>query len=196
MAGIIFLSACSAVPSRVQDDPQAKQAYQLRLKQLRMIDHWSLEGRLAISDGKDGGSGKLNWQQQSVYTRLSFRGAMGKGAWELHSGPGEAQIELANGEVHFAASLAELIENQVGWKVPVGDLSWWVKGLASPGQPDSSSLDAYGQLLTLSQSGWQVEFAGYREISGTSVPSKLTARRGKYLVKMVIKVWELGAEAS
>jgi len=40
-----------------------------------------------------------------------------------------------------------------------------------------------------------VEFGNYDEVDGSMLPSKLTARRGKYLVKMVVRTWELKAEA-
>jgi outer membrane biogenesis lipoprotein LolB len=49
--------------------------------------------------------------------------------------------------------------------------------------------------VKLSQFGWEVEFGNYGQVSGAWLPSKLTARRGKYLVKMVVKTWHLQAEA-
>jgi outer membrane lipoprotein LolB len=74
-------------------------------------------------------------------------------------------------------------------------LSWWVKGLADPGRWEARQLDENGRLLMLSQFGWEVEFGNYDQVSGSWLPSKLTARRGKYLVKMVVKNWDLRAKA-
>jgi outer membrane lipoprotein LolB len=173
----------------------AVMAYQARLQELQALDQWTLKGRLAISDGMEGGSGNLIWRHDGDRTRMSFHGAMGKGAWQLQADPSGARIELANGRVRDAATIAALVLQEVGWQVPVDALSWWVKGLADPAKWESRELNGHGQLVKLSQFGWEVEFGEYDEVSGSMLPSKLTARRGKYLVKMVVRNWELKAEA-
>ncbi|MCK7577983.1 MAG: lipoprotein insertase outer membrane protein LolB [Chromatiales bacterium] len=104
-------------------------------------------------------------------------------------------MELANGEIHEAATVSDLVVKELGWQVPIDALSWWVKGLADPAQWERRELDERGQLVTLSQFGWKVDFGNYAEVSGSWLPTKLTARRGKYLVKMVVRTWELKAEA-
>jgi outer membrane lipoprotein LolB len=183
------------MPTLTQENAEAALAYQARFDQLQSLEHWTLGGRLAISDGKEGGSGSLLWQNDGDETQMSFHGTMGKGAWQLQAGPAGARIELANGETHLAPTIAALVLQQVGWQVPVDALSWWVKGLADPGKWESRQLDEKGQLVKLSQFGWEVEFGNYGQVSGSWLPSKLTARRGKYLVKMVVRTWHLQAEA-
>jgi outer membrane lipoprotein LolB len=190
-----MLHACSVTPFRPPESVEAAMAYQKRLDRLQSFEHWTLKGRLAISNGKDGGSGNLIWQNDGDETQISFHGAMGKGAWQLHASPAGARIELANGEVHNAPTLAALVVQEVGWQIPIDALSWWIKGLADPANWESRELDEKGQLLKLSQLGWEVEFGNYAEVSGSSLPAKLTAHRGKYLVKMVIQAWNVKAEA-
>jgi outer membrane lipoprotein LolB len=70
----------------------AVMAYQTRLKELQPLDQWTLRGRLAISDGMEGGSGNLIWQNDGDKTRMSFHGAMGKGAWRLQADPSGAGL--------------------------------------------------------------------------------------------------------
>jgi len=180
---------------RTPESAAAVTAYQARLQELESLVQWTLNGRLAISDGKDGGSGSLIWQNDGDRTRISFHGAMGKGAWQLQADSTGARIELANGEIHEAPTVTALVVQELGWKVPIDALSWWVKGLADPAKWESRELDEQGRLVKLSQFGWEVEFGNYDEVSGSMLPSKLTARRGKYLVKMVVRTWELKAGA-
>ncbi len=188
------LTGCVSVGTQPAENPASAHAYQLRLEHLQPLDHWALDGRLAISDGKDGGSGSLSWLKDKQITRISFRGTLGKGAWRLQADPAGASLELANGEVHYAPTVAELVLQQVGWKVPVDALSWWIKGLAYPGKFESRDLDDKGRLKSLRQLGWNVEFANYAEPDDYWLPAKLTARRGDYRVKMVVRTWHLGAE--
>jgi len=191
LLGLVY-SGCSPVPRRIEETPAYTLAYDLRLKHLRLLDHWALDGRLAISDGKEGGSGSFSWAQDDRMTRISFRGTLGKGAWQLRSDASGARLELASGEVHYAPSIAELVRKQVGWKVPVNALSWWIKGLADPKDWETRTLDEEGRLRSLRQFGWEVDFANYGEPDNFWLPAKLVARRGDYSVKMVVRNWRLG----
>lgn len=193
LAGLA-LAACSPMRTRPAEDALWAQAYQSRAETLGARTSWAFNGRLAISDGKDGGSGSLSWSQDGEKTMMSFRGALGKGAWQLQSDSGGARLELANGEVSFASSVRELVLEHVGWKVPVDALAWWIKGLAQPGDWDARTLDEDGQLVDLHQFGWEVKFANYSGPPEASLPRKMSARRGPYLVKMVIREWTLGTE--
>lgn len=191
-----LLAGCSPVPTRTTENPVFTQAYLARFEHLQLLTDWAVEGRLAISDGKDGGSGTLSWAHTELETRMSFHGAMGKGAWRLQADATGARLELGNGSVHSASTIAELVREQVGWKVPVEALSWWVKGLAQPGDWDTRVLDAEGRVTALRQSGWDVDFGNYAEPEVHWLPSKLTARQGKYLVKVAVRKWKLGVEGS
>lgn len=182
--------------TRPVENPVFAQAYQLRLEQLQALDHWALDGRLAISDGKEGGSGSLSWLNEEDMTRMSFRGALGKGAWQLQTEAAGARLQMANGAVHYAPSVAELVLKQVGWKVPVEALTWWIKGLAQPGDWETRVLDENGRLKRLRQFGWDVDFANYTESNGYWLPARLSARHGEYSVKMAVRKWRLGEEGA
>jgi len=192
--GLLF-SGCARIPERPPENPAFAQAYRHRLDELQPIDRWALEGRLAISDGHEGGSGNLKWLHDGEMTRMSFHGALGRGAWQLSADSAGALLELANGTVQSAPSVAELVLNHVGWKVPVEALSWWIRGLAYPDQWENRVLDEEGRLIELRQFGWEVDFDRYDERTTFWLPEKLTARRGEYRVKMVVRTWRLGDEA-
>ena len=75
----------------------------------------------------------------------------------------------------------------------MSDLSWWVRGLAAPGAVESRQLDAEGNLIGLTQQGWNIEYGRYRVTNGVSLPSKMTARRADRSVKLAVREWSLGA---
>lgn len=195
LAGAVF-AGCTPLRTRTVENPAFAQAYQLRFEQLRALDHWALDGRLAISDGQEGGSGNLSWLKAERMTRMSFRGALGKGAWQLRTEAAGARLELANGDVHYAPSVAELVLNEVGWKVPVEALTWWIKGLAQPDEWETRVLDENGRLKKLRQFGWDVDFASYGESDDYWLPTRLSARHGEYSVKIAVREWRLGEESA
>ncbi|HET6566131.1 MAG TPA: lipoprotein insertase outer membrane protein LolB [Xanthomonadales bacterium] len=177
-------------------DPEAEQAYQKRQSILLAQDHWKLAGKLAASDGKEGGSGSFSWHRIGGVTRMSFRGALGKGAWELESTAGQAVLQFADGREFRASSIAELVTAHMRAKVPVDALSWWVLGLARPNEWEQRELDQEGRITYLSQSGWNVEFSNYRLEKDVWLPGKLVARNQQNSVKLAISEWTLAQEAA
>lgn len=181
------------MPRAGEAEPGWLERYEARATELASLEQWTLEGRLAVSDANDGGSGKLRWQEAADGRRMDFHGALGRGAWRLVSGSAGAELELADGSSFRAASVAELVRGQLGWNIPVEALSWWVLGLEAPGQPETRYLNDDGTLSSLGQQGWKIEYDRYRQVDGFTLPSKLTARQGEKTVKLAIRQWELDA---
>lgn len=187
-----LLQACATAP-QVSDEPGAERRYVERQARLQALDGWIVEGRLAIRDGADGGSGKLRWRAGPAGARLDFHGALGRGAWRLLVSPEEAVLTLADGAEYRAASVDRLVAEQVGWQVPVAELSWWIRGLAAPGRTARRSLGESGVLLDLQQAGWAIEFDRYRASGDELMPGRVVARNGERLVKFVVGEWTLTA---
>lgn len=191
---LLLTSACSSLPRPAMDDSTSDALYESRRELLSGLEGWTLRGRLAVSDEKDGGSGTLRWQQSAGGNRLDFHGALGRGAWVLESDDESARLQMADGRVYKDRSLKGLVESQLGWSVPVDDLSWWVRGLEAPGGTDQRNMGEDGDLAELKQSGWVIEFSRYREQSGVLLPGKLVARQNDKTVKLAIREWTLDRE--
>lgn len=194
LAAALLLPACSTIPTTDSGDPARLEQYETRVRAISKLEAWSLRGRLAVNDENDGGSGTLHWQESPGGTRMDFHGAMGRGAWRLVSGSGKAELELADGQRYAAETVGELVRGQLGWSIPVENLSWWVRGVQAPGRTDQRILGGDGSLSFLSQSGWDIEFGRYRDVQGLSLPLKLTARQGGKMVKLAIRDWETGGD--
>lgn len=192
---VALLQACATAP-QVSDHPAAERRYVERQSRLQAVEQWTVEGRLAIRDGEDGGSGKLRWQAGPGGDRLDFHGALGRGAWRLLVEPEEAVLTLADGSVYRASSVDRLVVEQIGWPVPVAELSWWIRGLAAPGERARRSLGETGVLLELHQAGWTIEFDRYRAVGEELMPGFMNAQRGDRRVRFVVGDWTLSGEAA
>jgi outer membrane lipoprotein LolB len=197
----LLFSACSTAVVREADQGERRQLYFEREAALAGIDDWALDGRLAVSDGEDGGSGKLRWRQSAAETEMDFHGALGRGAWRLQANRNGAMLELADGRVFREPTVNGLASSQLGWEIPVDALSWWVRGLAAPQEGvalrSAEALriepDEAGLPRLLRQHGWTVEYGRYRLVGNVNLPVKLTARRDGHSVKLVVRQWELPA---
>jgi outer membrane lipoprotein LolB len=188
---VMLLPGCSSMQAVDVDEPGRNRLYQTRFDQLARFDNWNLEGRLAVSNSEDGGSGHFKWRKSTGDNQMDFHGALGRGAWRLVADERGAELELADGTVHRGDSIDKLVRLQVGWEIPVGSLSWWVRGLAAPGEYQERMIDDEGKLRQLLQGGWSVEYGRYSLVEGISLPVKLTARQDDWKVKLAIRGWEL-----
>ena len=190
----LLLQACATTPPPV-GGAESERQYLARVDRLSATPHWIVEGRLAVRDGEDGGSGTLRWQSGPDRSRLDFHGALGRGAWRLVAAPGDAVLTEADGAVFRADSVDGLVTERLGWRVPVEELSWWIRGLAAPGSRAHKVLGEGGALLSLKQSGWEIAFSRYREFGDEQMPGLVVARRDERQVRFAIRDWTLGEGA-
>ncbi|MGB5290393.1 MAG: lipoprotein insertase outer membrane protein LolB [Lysobacterales bacterium] len=184
------LNACTGVGVK-QPGVENRPAYQERAGLLSVVEEWGLVGKISLDDGDQGGSGKLRWDVKPDHSELDFHGAMGRGAWHLQTGPQGALLKMADGTEQRAESVNELIQDNIGWPVPLDALHWWVRGLAAPGFADNEEIGAYGLLVSLLQFGWNVSFTRYDSFEGMELPVRLNATRDDYRVKLAIQRWRM-----
>lgn len=188
---VALMAACSSLPPADGELAQRLPLYNDRANRLEQVEAWSLEGRLAVSDDRDGGSGSFRWRNGTQSSRMDFHGALGRGAWRLEADDRGAELVLADGTTHRAASVDALVREQLGWTVPVERLDWWVRGLAAPGDVQRRSLDPEGRLSALRQDGWDIEYDRYGAVGDVAMPFRMTARRQERTVKIAVKKWRL-----
>ena len=190
------LSACSTIPPGSQELAARSLLYEDRQEQLVEAVSWSLQGRLAVRNDQDGGSGSFRWLEQPQNTQMDFHGALGRGAWRLVAEPAGVVLERADGSSQRAGTIGELVQGELGWAIPVDALSWWVRGLAAPGEVERRMLNETGSLAELQQLDWTIEYGRYRSFQGLELPVKMTARRQDVSVKLAVKDWDLSWEAA
>lgn len=188
---VFALSACTGVAVK-QPGAGGKLIYQQRALEISAVRQWSFSGKISLDDGDQGGSGRLLWDVQEDSSELDFHGALGRGAWHLHINPDRATLKLANGDEQIAAKVDDLIQQRIGWALPVDALQWWVRGLAAPGLVTAEQFDASGLLIHLDQFGWSIDINRYKSFAGLQLPVRLDARRDNFRVKLAIGRWEMG----
>jgi outer membrane lipoprotein LolB len=160
-----------------------------RAAAVEAISDWKLQGRLALSNGRDGGSGQLTWQQSPQRADLQFIGALGRGSWRLRVIENLAELETAQIGLVQAPDVQTLLRQHLDWEIPVDSMRFWVLGRLNPEEPGSDNFDRRGRLLRLRQSGWLVEYDGWIDVTGVWLPRKVTASRDGNQVRILVKTW-------
>ena len=153
---------------------------------------WTVGGRLGLSDGERGGSLAFDWQADGDHHRVGLRTVTGGRQWRLEFGPGYAVLEGSDVGQMIGTDPDPLVEEAVGWPIPVGWLSRWLRGLPAPDEA-VLAFAADGTLQGLRHDGWMLDFQRYRTAHAqVLLPVRLQAVNPPYRVRAALSGWDLG----
>lgn len=193
---ILALSACVSAPSvrptlPAADTSAAEAAQAAREARLRRAAAWHLTGRIAVSNGRDGGSGRIEWTQSTRNFEISLSAPVTRQSWRLTGNGSGARLEGIEGGPREGADARELLQQATGWDIPVVALADWVRGLRSPALPAADlRFGDDGLPARLEQGGWSIDYEWPRPATPDALPLKLDARNGTARVKLVVDAWE------
>ncbi len=188
----LVLPACAPRAIRPAAAPNLVRAEQMLSERESLLferDRFDLAGRIAISDGKDGGSGRFDWQQRGAAYSLRFTAPVTARSWRLEAQPGQALLIESNGAVRVANSAEQLLQRELRWHLPSDSLRYWVLGMRAPGAASDLTFDAEGRLAQLRQSGWEIRYIEFDDAHSPPLPRKLFARSGEHQVRISVRKW-------
>ena len=181
----VLLSACAHRATRSDAAPAWRSSAVIP-------SSWVLEGRLAVSDGKESGSGRIHWEQNGDAYTITLRAPVSGQSWRLSGDRAHAQLEGVRPDPVRGSSARELLRRELGWELPVGEMTAWIFGIDLAGEVVERT--PQGAPLRVSDSGWQLEYRDWQSFSEVAVPRRITARRAPYQVRLAIQRWSPAAE--
>ena len=188
---LALLSGCAGLTSHETLSGQGNPAqWKQHKEQLSSIDGWQIDGKVGVRAPKDSGSGTLFWLQRQDYFDIRLAGPMGRGAARLTGRPGAVSLDAANQGQFQAESAEALLQQQLGWSLPVAHLFWWIRGLPAEDSKSRLTLDSESRLAKLEQDDWQVEYLSYVQQNGYWLPERMKLHGANLDITLVIKDWQ------
>lgn len=179
-------------------DVIARQAQAERVAVLAAYAQWSLQGRVALSNGRNGGSGRIEWLQDGPRYTVALSAPVTRQSWRLTGDDDSARLEGLDGGPRQGSDPQALLREATGWVIPVAALASWVRGAADLRLPAATlQFGPGGALVRLQQAGWTIDYSQWRPqpALGIDLPHRLDASQGDARVKLVIDAWEAGVAA-
>jgi outer membrane lipoprotein LolB len=155
---------------------------------------WGLDGRIAVSNSRDAGSGRIEWRQAGPRFDIALTAPITHQGWRLTGEPGRAILDGLPGGTRQGADAESLLREATGWDIPVRSLPRWVRGLRADPAHAVVQFGADGRLARLAESGWTIDYSWPADASAT-LPSRIEARRDDARVRLVIDRWTDGTGA-
>ena len=191
----LSLSACVSRPERAPapvDPAQARQAAEQRAA----LADWSLSGRVAISGGRQGGSGRIDWTQRGERYDITLAAPVTRQGWRLSGDARSARLDGIEGGPRESTDVEDLLYAATGWSVPVRAMVDWVRAVPAPESVYGPAQVAHGPgglPARIGQGGWDIEYRDWYE-AGTgqpAMPRRIEATRGEARVRLLVDDWTL-----
>lgn len=188
---LFVLNGCSQFASKEQLSGNGKaDSWQTHKQQVVPLDAWQISGKLGIRSERESGSAVLFWLQRQDYFDIRLSGPLGQGSTRLTGRQGAVTLDIANRGTYQAQSAEDLMQQQLGWSLPVNNLLWWVRGLPSPHSKSRVQLDNNSLLAQLEQDQWQIEYLSYRTENGIQLPERIKLSGAGLNITLVVKEWQ------
>ncbi|MCW4152434.1 MULTISPECIES: lipoprotein insertase outer membrane protein LolB [Halomonadaceae] len=186
-AAALLLAGCA---TQVPQDEGSRQAGDWDAQEDRVndFDTWTLVGKAGLRTPDENTSANLDWNQHPHYFRMLISGPFGGGRNVLEGR--EGRFTLSNSEGRFEAETPEaLMEEQLGWALPVSAMPDWVRGL--PGGNDNYQMetDEFGFPSHLVQAGWEIDYRDWERFEGMWLPRRLVMNYDDIRITLVVNEW-------
>lgn len=190
LLALAMLSACSSLQHTA---PPEELANAQRMRELEVLDVWTMQGRIAIKQASGSGQGKIVWLQNGEDADIVLSGPLGSGAVNIHWVPDEVVVSGAELDVQHrytgSDAAEQFLAEQLGWQFPAASIRYWLLGIPNPDFAYTQDFGADGALLRLQQSGWQVEYQRFVAVNGYVLPAKLQVQSAAVRLRVVVDDW-------
>jgi outer membrane lipoprotein LolB len=167
-AAVAVLGACASLPEAGHPLPGG----------------FELSGRVAVRYGKDAASGRIFWRHSSDVDELLITSPFGQGIARLDRKGDQFHLVTSEQKEYRADNAEDLTEEALGWRLPLGGLSDWVRAVPTPGR----SAEVRGEVnrdLELWQDGWHVAYEEFRD----GRPFRLRMSRENLEIRLTVDQW-------
>ena len=178
----VLLSGCALLPSAPATRPAQSESVP-----------FALNGRISINHQEKRHSAGLRWTHQAQADEILLLAPLGQTAARVYSDTRRdaQQATLDNDGKHYQADDVEsLMEQVLGWHLPLNGLHHWVLGMADPGSPAQIERDAHGRITVLHQGGWEVRYLDYAGDKTDAMPKRMQMNHEDMQLILLLDEWE------
>ncbi len=151
---------------------------------------YTINGRVAIKYDGERSSANLHWSHRPDTDDIMLLAPLGMTVAHLRRDAEGAVLE-ASGKRYTASDSSALMQQVLGWQLPLEGLPYWVLGLPRPGALAGMEYDANGQVNLLRQDGWSVRYTRYAAPTPDSLPTRMSLQRPGLEITLLIDEWGL-----
>jgi outer membrane lipoprotein LolB len=168
-AAVVALAGCASV--KPQGPSTSNAATSVTAQTTR-----SYQGRFAVQYNDQNGTqrnayGNFAWQETGDTVTIQLRNPLGQTLAIVTSSPASATLELPNRQPLSADNVSTLMQNALGFALPVEGLRYWLQPSPAPTSRAKTEKDPEqpSRLKQITQDGWTIDYVAYADAPATGV---------------------------
>jgi outer membrane lipoprotein LolB len=169
VAAAVVLTGCASVKPREPSTSNATTSVTAQTSR-------SYHGRFAVQYNDQNGTqrnayGNFDWQEAGDTVTLQLRNPLGQTLAIVTSSPASASLELPNRQPLTADNVSTLMQNALGFDLPVEGLRYWLQPSAAPSSRAKTVQDPQdpSHLKEIVQDGWTIDYLAYADAPATGL---------------------------
>lgn len=146
---------------------------------LKIDQDYDISGRFSIVTSQKDYYGNFNWQRESGDDSLSFMSPLGNTVAQIVVESGIATL-TTSGESYSGHNLDQMMQEQLGFSLPINYLHYWLQGIPLPQYPVQNRLNS-----GFSQLNWKIEYLSWQD---TNHPQIVQVSKDGLRIKLII-IW-------
>jgi len=186
-AAVVALAGCASVKPQGPSTSNAATAVTAQTSR-------AYQGRFAVQYNDQNGQqrnayGNFSWQETGDTVTLQLRNPFGQTLAIVTSSPASATLELPNRQPLTADNVSTLMQNALGFALPVEGLRYWLQPSPAPTSRAKTEKDPEqpSRLKEITQDGWTIDYLAYADAPATVVKRvNLTRSEPPLDIKLVL----------
>jgi outer membrane lipoprotein LolB len=168
-AAVVALAGCASVKPQGLSTSNAATSVTTQTSR-------AYQGRFAVQYNDQNGQqrnayGNFAWQETGDTVTLQLRNPLGQTLAIVTSSPASATLELPNRQPLTADNVSTLMQNALGFALPVEGLRYWLQPSPAPTSRARTEKDPEqpSHLKQITQDGWTIDYLAYADAPATGV---------------------------
>jgi outer membrane lipoprotein LolB len=187
----VAIAGCSQFGG-LADKQQAQELWAARQQALLDFDAWDIHARAAIRLKGEAYNIGLRWQRQAENSMILLEAPFGQGVFRIETSMGGTyRLRLPDGQVFENSTAEALLEDMIGWSLPISGLEYWIRGIPRPDSAYSHRLDHGGRARSINQDQWAIDYLDYFVgQENPQLPRRIKLVSDTVTLKLVIERWQ------
>jgi outer membrane lipoprotein LolB len=166
-------------------------SWSTRSAQLKAIHHFESDGVFSLQTQGNVVTAQFHWREHGENYQIQLYGPLGIGAVSMERNENQFLLKNAQGQIFTAKNPEVLIQQQLGWTLPVSPLTNWMRGLPGAERVTDMQFDQYHHLIQFHQAGWTIHYNDYMGVSGVDLPHLMELQTPGIKLRLVIRQWDI-----